>query len=814
MIANKAKIILSTIVIVILIILFGLIYFLSTSKVTFDVDKMLENAQTLYEEGDTENAFYQLQLYCQENSDDSEAWTMLGDFCMRENNTEDAYSYYQKAAKLVSCAEKEVGEADKIKTFNDFKSVESLKIYPTTRYTKDMTLVFSGENLTPKDTVSGKVKGTSATLQEDENYLTTEWFTVDDANKYVYITGDINYAEWQFMDNDGYYSNYFDDSDFRNKAIVNFASEAYSCAEIPQNAIKARVTYYNKDIDTNAGNNGKIFVGYGNSLAGFTAKATQKFEIPDLKEDEYIEYKGGKWTLYSAEEAKKLDWDAVKFANTATVSVEGTLCGTVEINVKELSLKEGNKSYQYGLRYSTKSDIAVCERLGHSRGLDFDYKVGDEWNYGTGNDFDKAYPWCEMKLCNVSVDEYGNEKITLEGDKKFKTDGSNGNVMVRIPKFYTKREVKNGYEYIWISGTQHEGYMVEPVFVDAYGNELDYVYISAYLGAEKDEKIISVAESYPTLMLEYGTTLQYAENNGSGFSEMNFLMCSALQKLFVVETGTIDSSSVFAGDTFMYYYYKVDDAQLSGLAVEDAKKSNTIRLYNNYNTIKLYEGSSIVIFENWNKYKNNNGMQREITKLEVSDEYIDVTFDGKPVNIKKGKTAVSNIPAKTGKTDAIDYCTGTLEGVRGKVSFKYRNIENLYGSALVMLEDDAYIQDGYLNYYTGNGYLNVINAPVSEQDTDLSDYEAVNDTMVIKQMSYDESQPQIMVPTVTGKGATVYGYYGDVWMYKNKGAGTKSYILYGGADDNGRVAGVFQMRAVITDYSDSLGFYSARIMYK
>ena len=400
----------------------------------------------------------------------------------------------------------------------------------------------------------------------------------------------------------------------------------------------------------------------------------------------------------------------------------------------------------------------------------------------------------------------------MENEKGFKKDGSNGNVMVRIPKFYSMRIVRNDCEYLWISGTEHNGYSVDPIFEKSDGSYADYVYMSAYLGAEKDNKIVSTSESYPTLLLTYGTTLEYAQNNGDGFSEMNFLMVQALQKLFVIETGTIDSSSVFAGDTSMYYYYDTKNYETSGYAAEDAKSTNTIRLYNNYNTIKICKGSSIAIFNSWKSYKNNNGTQREVTDIKSTEDYIDVTFDGKPVNIQKHKTIISNIPAKTGKTDSIDYCTGTLEGNKGKVSFKYRNIENLYGSALIMLDNDAYVQNGNLCYYSGSGVFNTLSTPVAEQSVNLSNYDEVNTKMCVKEMTYDESNPLIMVPSVTGNGASVYGYYGDIWTYKNDES--EKYILYGGADDNSTTAGIFQMRAIISGENTSLSFFSSRIIYK
>lgn len=808
------KIVFAVIFAILLAAFLGIVLFFSTSKITSDVNKMIDNAKKLYADGDIENANYQMQLYCQERPDDNNGWLLLADYCMENKDSEQAYTYYKRAAQNIVCDENSIGESDKVKTFENFSSIESVKIYPSAKHTKDMTLVFSGENLTPQNSEKGKINGNNTDLEQDDNYLTTDWFTVDDSKKYVYITGNFNCAEWQFIDNNGYYTKYEDNSDFRISDKVDFSSKSYSYAEIPQGAQKARVTYYNKSITGNVNSDSTIYVGYGKELSGFTSIKTQSFDIPDLSENQYIEYKDGKWTLFDGENAKDLGWDKLICFSYATVSIDGTLCGTMEITYKNNDYKKADKNLQYGIKFNKNSEVAVGERLGAAKGKHFDYKIGNSWANGTGNDFDNAYPWCEMKLCNVKVDSDGNESITMEGEKGFKIDGSNGNVMVRIPKFYSMRIVKNNCEYLWISGSAHEGYSVDPIFENDDGSYADYVYISAYFGAENNNKIISVSGSYPTLMLTYGETLEYASNNGSGFSEMNFLMCQALQKLFVIETGTLDSSSIFAGDTQKYYYYDSKEVKDSGYAAESAKNTNTIRIYNNYNTVKIGVGSSIAIFNGWKSYKNNNGTQREVTKIKKTDEYIDVTFDGKPMNIEKNKTSISNIPSKTGKTDVIDYCTGTLEGSDGQKSFKYRNIENLYGSALVMLDDDAYAMDGYFYYYSGSGTLNKIDSPIANQPIVLNDYNSANTKMCIKEMTYDEDNPLIMVPSVTGKGASSYGYYGDAWMYENKNDGADKYLLFGGADDNARLAGIFQLRALIAGEESSGSFYSARIMYK
>ncbi len=787
---------------------------LAPEKITNDVSRMVENAEKLYASGDFKNAYYQLQLYCQENSHDSKAWTMLGDYSLEQGDAQTAYTNYRKAAKLTECNETQIGEADRVKTFKNFSDVEGIKIYPIAKQTKGMTLSFSGENLTPIESVQGKPIGNLGKLDDDENYLTTEWFDVDDSRNNVYITGDINCALWQFLDADGYYTRYNDNATFRELDSVSFSSKSYSSVKIPKNTIKARVTYYDKGIYSNVTTDNKIFVGYGSNLTGYTPAKAQSYEIPDLTENQYIEYVNGQWRLFDGNNITKLDWEPVEATGLTVVNVSGELCGMVDFTLNNTTTTPADKTLQYGIRYSTKSGVASCERLASAKGMNFDYKIDDNWSFGTGNDFDTAYPWCDMELCNVSVDANGNEKITLQGDESFKTDGTNGNVMVRIPKFYSKRLVHKGYEYIWISGTQHSGYSIEPVFVKEDGSIADYVYISAYIGSNQDNKIVSVADTYPVIWLEYGDTLEYAENNGQGFTEMNYLMCSALQKLFIIETGTIDSSSVFAGETHMYYYYDTDIYDESGYAAESAKNSNKIRIYNNFNTTKITVGSSIAIIDGWYGYTQESEIQHEVISVEKGKQYIDITFDGEPVNITKHKTIISNIPSKTGKTDTIDYCTGTFGENNGKTTFKYRNIENLYGSALFMLDDDSYVQDGYYYYTTGDGQLNMLNTPVAEQDYLLNSYDNANTDMCIKSMIYDSENPLIMLPSAVGKGATAYNYYGDIWMYSNNYDGSKAYLLFGSANDNERLGGIFQTRALIRDYSTSLDFYSARIMYK
>ena len=78
-----------------------------------------------------------------------------------------------------------------------------------------------------------------------------------------------------------------------------------------------------------------------------------------------------------------------------------------------------------------------------------DYVVGSVFQINGGiNDFDNAYPFGAMRLCNLKL-ENGKKVITYEGEAGFDRTGVSGNVMVEIPKFYSCRE-KSGTIERWM----------------------------------------------------------------------------------------------------------------------------------------------------------------------------------------------------------------------------------------------------------------------------------------------------------------------------------------------------------------------------
>lgn len=123
--------------------------------------------------------------------------------------------------------------------------------------------------------------------------------------------------------------------------------------------------------------------------------------------------------------------------------------------------------------------------------------IGVEWNqtnnrwrwideYGNiifprSSDFNRHPVWGGMRRCTLApagtVNHYGanprGDGLTL--------NGTDGRVMVEIPKFYVKslRPSANVYRW-WVSPSARPGFVVHPAFVQRGGVERDHIYVGAY----------------------------------------------------------------------------------------------------------------------------------------------------------------------------------------------------------------------------------------------------------------------------------------------------------------------------------------------
>ena len=186
-----------------------------------------------------------------------------------------------------------------------------------------------------------------------------------------------------------------------------------------------------------------------------------------------------------------------------------------------------------------------------------------------------------MGRCNVSDD---GTITAYYGDTSYTEDGSNGQVMVYIPKFYYKVNITDkqlvdstkpeyGYDIheatYSISDIQLDGYKLHPAFINANGDEVNYVLCSAFEGSTydtsasayntNDAQTVDFTANTGDLLASIGyvdnggttvhvkpasgltqnftrpNSMTIAKNRGAGWYALTFKLASAIQMLITVE---------------------------------------------------------------------------------------------------------------------------------------------------------------------------------------------------------------------------------------------------------------------------------------
>lgn len=142
------------------------------------------------------------------------------------------------------------------------------------------------------------------------------------------------------------------------------------------------------------------------------------------------------------------------------------------------------------------------------------------------SDFDRCYPWSDMREI---VD-------------------SQGNVFVKIPKFYSKMASNGDGTYkLQISGCHYEGFST--LFIDGKGGEIPYVLVGKYEASGSSEKVVSKSGQNVLVQITLGNMRNACRANGEGYQQYDFLIHTIIQQLFMVEFATTNCQSIMAGWT-------------------------------------------------------------------------------------------------------------------------------------------------------------------------------------------------------------------------------------------------------------------------
>ncbi|MDD2402394.1 MAG: hypothetical protein PHD60_09380 [Clostridia bacterium] len=173
-------------------------------------------------------------------------------------------------------------------------------------------------------------------------------------------------------------------------------------------------------------------------------------------------------------------------------------------------------------------------------------RIGDTAGIATGKNvagnFDDIYPWSEMKLCNVA--DNGDVNATIYDGDAFKRYGENGQVMVKIPKFYYKHTYEGGKHRFGVAAEPSPGYSLHPAFF-RNGVEKNNVFVGAYEAGLSGGLLTSVSGVSPSSNITLGNFRTYANARGTGWSPIDIQTFSAIQILYLVECANMDSQATF-----------------------------------------------------------------------------------------------------------------------------------------------------------------------------------------------------------------------------------------------------------------------------
>ena len=468
-------------------------------------------------------------------------------------------------------------------------------------------------------------------------------------------------------------------------------------------------------------------------------------------------------------------------ADNVSITLDGTQIYVTEAEmnsaIKEAITKKGNL---YGIKRKVNDNTSSAwERIEDSIGLVANATKNGE---AVQNDFDSRYPWSEIISYNYDVT---NKKINAYyGDPTFKFDGTNGEVLTRIPEFYWKREIIDGYEYIYIADYAIAGF-----------NKSEEFSVGRYDACIDEDGVLHSFSGYsPSTNKNITQHRDAAKLLSDEFCMIDYRYF-ILQLLYLVEYANYNSQSQLGNGIVSMRYTASDKAIIAG------ETTNTIVIAtNNYFKVgqqiaigTTVDGVSIC-------------KDRTITEIEEysqdTTEGTAITFDGDPVTIAVGNI-IHSCGQKEGGCDSLGMKSGCLAN-DSQHAVIYRGIENIFGNvynwidginikdyqAYICRDPEQYISDKFETPYEKIGYVN------SEEENQY-----------IKKLGYDEKNPDIALPIEVGGGVG-----SSTGMCDSYHASTGNRVArVGGNFYNGTLAGLWLWNCIFTSAS-SLLYSGARLL--
>lgn len=785
-----------------LVLAFSVIrYARDKSAVEGPAARMYQRAVDLYEAGNEEKAAVQLALYCARTPADTDAKLLLASWYSELGKERYAISIYQQIAAL------EEPESDAMICLSASRStaVISEPIDSVTwnvsnvLYPNDVAVTVTGKNL-----FSGKYE--KKYLSADApSWRTTQWFDIDSQQLFLTMSGGFNRAVWQFKMNSGELLVRGDDgAQYRAAGSNAITNRITATVEIPQGALACRVAYADESDTASATLDERLQIEYGRFPTDYQPYRQNVYSLDKLSAGDALRYENGAWSDQNG--ARIPDLPHIELDKGDSVTLTALVLPVVEI---DYTIRPVTTDGVYGVAWDVDDPTILLERTDDAVGLSFNYSDGREMAGPYPNDFDSIFPWSEIRPC--AIDAQG--VVTYPGDPAYATDGSVGNIFVEIPKHYVKRQVINGRESIAISGSPRAGFTVDPSFVTEQG-EVAHIYVAAYLTSAQNSAAQSVSGAIPTTSLSLAEFRRQISALGQGYGELDLCTLQTIQRLFLVETAVRNTQALWMGNCYLSYF-ETDPQTSSQYALESAAKSNEILIVADALTSRFQVGDAVTVstYEQWyGGRKYDPAYSRIITSIQVQGNGYRITFSGDPLEIAAGETQISHVPSVTGETNALAYPSGS-QGEDGLSSFRYRYLENIWGSAMIWL-DGAYAVGSEITVtYPNKQAVTLAYDLAVQQQRPVAGQEIDYSVMSVQALGYDRENPLIMLPSRVGAPAGTF--YGDA-LYTSSEEDWRdqtAYFLYAGTWDLRQSTGLFCYR-IAADETDNWRENGSRMMYR
>lgn len=209
------------------------------------------------------------------------------------------------------------------------------------------------------------------------------------------------------------------------------------------------------------------------------------------------------------------------------VNVQAVQQNTADIAEIKSEIIEMKKIHVYGVKRKLASNSSsTWERIEDSIGRVANAQKGTS---AVQNDFDNIYPWSDIVSYNYDIT---SKRITAYyGEPTFKFDGSNGEVLTRIPEFWYKRTRDTTYEYIYIADGKKDGYIKSEQFS-----------VGRYTMSGSSSRVYSKSGVAPLVSNTITSFRNYAKNLGDGFGQLDWHYF-IFQILYLVEYADYNSQS-------------------------------------------------------------------------------------------------------------------------------------------------------------------------------------------------------------------------------------------------------------------------------